>query len=117
MQQEHKELIKQAYTAFNARNIDAVLQVMHSDVNWPNGWEGGYVIGHDEVRSYWTRQWNEIDPIVEPVTFKEIEHGQIDVEVHQIAKDLQGNVLFDGIVRHIYTIEDGLIKSMEIEKL
>ena len=113
---QYQDLIKKAYAAFNARDIDTVLSVMHPDVHWPNGWEGGYVNGHDEVRDYWTRQWAALDPTVEPVGFTERQDGQIEVEVHQIAKDLQGNVLFDGIVKHIYSIENGLIKNMEIEK-
>jgi hypothetical protein len=117
MMEKYQDLIKQAYSAFNARDIDTVLKVMHPKVNWSNGWEGGYVKGHDEVRNYWTRQWKELDPNVQPVAFKEKEDGQIEVEVHQIAKDLQGNVLFDGMVKHVYTIENGFITNMEIEKL
>lgn len=116
MKRQYQDLIKRAYSAFNARDIDAVLLLMHTDVHWPNGWEGGYVKGQDEVREYWTRQWKELDPNVEPVAFKEKQEGQIEVEVHQVAKDLNGNVLFDGIVKHVYAIENGLIKSMEIEK-
>ena len=116
MKQEYQDLIKRAYSDFNARDIDAVLKVMHPEVNWSNGWEGGYIKGPDEVKNYWTRQWKELDPNVEPVAFKEKKRGQIEVEVHQIAKDLKGNVLFDGMVRHVYTIENGLIKNMEIEK-
>lgn len=113
---QYQDLIKKAYAAFNARDIDTVLSTMHTDVHWPNGWEGGYVTGHDEVRSYWTRQWKEIDPTVEPLGFTERQDGQIEVEVHQIAKDLEGNILFDGKVKHIYSIENGLITNMEIEK-
>lgn len=116
MTRQYQDLIKRAYSAFNARDIDAVLLLMHTDVHWPNDWEGGYVKGQDEVREYWTRQWKELDPNVEPVAFKEKQEGQIEVEVHQVAKDLNGNVLFDGIVKHVYAIENGLIKSMEIEK-
>ena len=116
MELQYQDLIKKAYAAFNARDIDAVLLTFHPDVRWSNGWEGGYVTGHDEVRNYWTRQWKELDPTVEPVGFKERPDGQIEVDVHQIAKDLQGNILFDGKVKHIYTIENGLIKNMEIEK-
>jgi hypothetical protein len=73
-------------------------------------------MGHDGVRSYWTRQWKELDPSVEPVSFEERQDGQIEVEVHQVVKDLQGKVLFDGIVKHIYTIKDGLMQHMDIEK-
>ncbi len=116
MTAHYKNIIDLAYNAFNVRDIDTVLSVMHPDVYWPNGWEGGYVEGHRGVRDYWTRQWKEIDPNVKPVSMKENENGQIEVVVHQVAKDMQGNILFDGMVKHVYTIEHGLIKSMEIEQ-
>ena len=57
-----------------------------------------------------------MNPNVEPVSIKKIKEGLIEVEVHQIAKDSHGNVLFDGMVKHLYTIKNGLIKNMEIEK-
>jgi hypothetical protein len=40
----------------------------------------------------------------------------MEVEVHHVVKDREGNLLMDGMVKHIYTMEDGLIKNMEIEK-
>ena len=113
---KYVDMIKSAYKSFNERNIDSALSVMDKNVHWPNGWEGGYVEGHDEVRAYWTRQWKEINSGVEPISFKENENGEIEVEVHQSAKDMKGNVLFDGMVKHIYTLKNGLIKSMEIKE-
>jgi hypothetical protein len=112
---EVKELIKKAYAAFNARDIEAALSTMQPNVQWPNAWEGGYVTGHNEIKKYWTRQWNEINPYVEPIGFKERQNGSLEVEVHQKVKDLQGNLIFDGIVKHIYTFQDGLVKSMDVE--
>jgi hypothetical protein len=109
-------MVKKAYADFNDRKISEVLSAMHPCVQWSNGWEGGYVTGHNEVADYWTRQWKEIDPYVEPLDFEERENGILEVTVHQIVKDLQGNVIFDGHVKHIYTIDDGLIKKMDIEK-
>jgi len=116
MNSAHQNLITKAYSFFNSRNIDPILFLMSADVHWPNGWEGGFVEGHIAVKDYWTRQWKEIDPHVEPVSFTEREDGRIEVAVHQVVKDLTGNLLFDGMVKHIYTIEDRLIKTMEILK-
>jgi hypothetical protein len=116
MTSQFHDMIKKAYAAFNARDIDAVLSVLHPKVHWANGWEGGYVNGHDEVKAYWNRQWKEVDPKVEPVSIKDKQDGQVEVDVHQIVRDLKGNIVFDGFVRHFYTIENGLIKKMEIEK-
>ncbi len=115
MNQKYKEIIEQAYKAFNARDIDAVLSLMEPTVQWPNGWEGGYVHGHQEVRDYWIRQWKEIDPTVKPLSIKERTDGRIEVHVQQTVKDLQGNVLFDGLVKHVYTFDSNdKIKHMEI---
>ena len=74
------ELLTQAYQAFNTRNIEAVLTLLHPEVEWPNGMEGGHVHGHSEVRDYWTRQWTLIDPTVEPLRFELDEAGRIAVE-------------------------------------
>ena len=111
-----QELLIGTYRAFNARDIDTVLEAMHPDVNWPNGWEGGRVLGHQGVRDYWTRQWAEIDPRVEPVGFATDEQGHIIVKVHQVVRELEGNVIAEGMVEHIYLIEGGLIISMKIKK-
>jgi hypothetical protein len=108
------ELLQQIYAAFNARDIDAVLTTMHPEVVWPNGMEGGSVFGHTGIRDYWTRQWGLINPRVEPQRFTSADDGRIAVEVHQVIRDLSGNLLKDATVQHIYTFEDGLIMSMEI---
>ncbi len=111
-----KEILTKAYSAFNARNIVEVLAVMHADVNWSNGMEGGRVRGHQGVRDYWTRQWNLVDPHVEPRGYSMEEDGSIVVDVHQVVRDLAGNVLLDGMVQHIYHIQDNLILRMDIRK-
>ena len=110
-----KDLIKKAYAAFNEREIDRALSTMQPNVQWSKAWEGGYISGHNEIKEYWTRQWKEINPNVEPTGFNEREDGSLEVEVHQKVKDLQGNSIFDGTVKHIYTFEDGLINTMDIE--
>ena len=110
------DLLRNVYSAFNARDVDTVLAAMSADVDWPNGWEGGRVYGHEGVRDYWTRQWAAIDPHVEPVGFDTDEMGRAVVEVHQVVRDLEGNVIAEGMVEHIYLIEDGLIRSMEIRQ-
>jgi ketosteroid isomerase-like protein len=108
-------LIHRAYAAFNARDIDAALDAMHPDVEWPNGMEGGVVIGHAGVRSYWERQWDRIDPSVTPVTITSRPDGRLDVHVHQVVRSLLGEKLLDQRVHHLYTIEDGRVRRMEIE--
>jgi hypothetical protein len=107
-------IIDKVYIAFNRRDIDAVLAFLDPDVRWPNGWEGGYVNGHSGVRDYWTRQWKEFDPEVIPLGIRQLKDGRVEVEVRQTVKDIKGNLLGEGQVRHLYTLENGLITTMEI---
>ena len=108
------ELLKRVYDRFNARDMETVLAAMHEDVIWANGMEGGQVRGRNEVRSYWTRQWAMIDPHVEPVAFADGPDGEVIVEVHQVVRDLNGNLLADKMVGHVFRIEDGFVKRFDI---
>ena len=108
------ELLRAAYAAFNARDIDAALATMTPDVAWPKAFEGGSAHEHQEVRAYWTKQWSEINPYVEPISFHPEDAGRILVGVHQVVRDLAGTVLADEHVGHRYTLENGLLQTMEI---
>jgi hypothetical protein len=108
------ELLTAVYSAFNRRDVEAALALMRPNVDWPNGMEGGRVHGYDEVRAYWSRQWGMIDPHVEPVCIADNETGNTVVDVHQVVRDLSGNILKDQIVQHVYCFRDGLIERMDI---
>ena len=109
-----EELLNATYKAFNARQIDAVLANLHPLVDWPNGMEGGRIQGRENVREYWLRQWSMLNPHVEPVSIHVDPSGLTDVEVHQVVRDMAGNLLVDQTVHHVYTIQNGLIEKMEI---
>lgn len=111
----YEDLIRKAYAAFNARHIDEALTTMHPDIQWPKAFEGGYVTGHQAIKAYWTRQWTEINPTVRPIRISERTDGTLEITVHQTVKDLDDAVVFDGIIKHIYTVKDGLLQRMDIE--
>jgi len=109
-----KTVIEQAYSAFNNRDIDRALALMTEDVSWPKASEGGRVVRKQEIRAYWTRQWGDFDPNVEPLQITEVDGGKVRVRVRQLVKSLQGEVLSDSEVLHIFTMSSGLIAAMDI---
>lgn len=111
---QESQLLCAAYVAFNARDIDAALALMTADVTWPKAFKGGVVQGPDEIRAYWTEQWNEIDPHVQPIAFYPQDASQVLVDVHQVVRNLAGAVLADEHVGHRFTISNGLIQAMEV---
>ena len=110
---EH-DLLKRAYRNFNARNIDQLLASLHPNVEWANGWEGGHVHGREAVRAYWARQFEVLDPHVEPIDIKSGENGQQVVKVHQVVHNKDGELLVDTVVYHAYRLADGMIARMDI---
>ena len=109
-----ERLLRRAYEAFNARDIQGALATMHPHVDWPNAMEGGRVHGHEEVREYWERQWGSFDSRVQPLRIEQGPDGRTVATVRQLVRDLAGNVVSDGTVEHHYTIIGGLIERMDV---
>jgi ketosteroid isomerase-like protein len=98
---ESELVLRSAYRAFNARDVEAAIDLMHDDVDWPNAWEGGRVIGRAAVRDYWARQFSAI--------------SSLTVDVHQVVHDAQtGELLSDSRVRHRYRLSSQLVVRMDV---
>ena len=110
-----EDRLARAYAAFNARDIDAAIALMQPDVDWPNAIAGGRVVGHDAVRAYWAGQFAEIDPRVEPRRIARRPDGRFAVDVHQVVSGLDGSLLAENAVVHVYELRDGLVARMDIE--
>lgn len=88
---------------------------MHPEVDWPNAWEGGRVVGRDAVAGYWKRQFESISSTVEPEHFDPEPDGSITVTVHQVVRDAETNEpQADTHVLHRYRLEDGLVVRMDV---
>jgi ketosteroid isomerase-like protein len=112
---EAERVLRAAYRAFNARDIEMAVELMHPDVNWPNAWEGGRVVGQAAVVDYWRRQFSAISSTVEPEVFTDEPDGSTTVDVHQVVRDAHtGELLSDSRVRHRYRFEQGMIVRMDV---
>jgi ketosteroid isomerase-like protein len=112
----HLTYFRGLYEAFNRRDVDGVVAMMSDDVDWPNAWKGGRLIGREAVRDYWEAQWAELDPHVEPLAVHERADGRQAVTVRQLVRAADGALLSDGEVVHVYRLGDGLIRRMDVER-
>ncbi len=110
----NQQFLQNLYDAFNKREIETIISLMRPDVKWANGVEGGFVYGRERVREYWTNQFKDIQAELETLKFETDDNNRNIVTVHQIIRDLQGNLLADATVQQIFTIKDGLISLYEI---
>jgi ketosteroid isomerase-like protein len=112
---EAEVVLRSAYRAFNARDVEAAIELMDPEVDWPNAWEGGRVVGRAAVRDYWSRQFAAISSKVEPEDFTEEADGSVTVDVRQVVHDAStGELISDSRVRHRYRLEDGLVVRMDV---
>lgn len=114
MRENQEQFLQNLYDAFNKRDLETIISVMHPDVKWANGVEGGFVYGRDAVREYWTNQYKVIQVQLETLKFETDENNRNVVTTHQIVRDLQGNLLADATIEQIFTIENGLISVYEL---
>lgn len=112
---QREALLRSLYEAFNARDVETCLAAMTPDVDWANGWEGGRVVGREAVRDYWRRQWAAIDSTAEPTGVTERPDGRVEVAVHLVARDKNGEMLDDAQGRHVYEFRGDLVQRMTIE--
>jgi hypothetical protein len=112
---EHEQLIRQIYERFNARDMEAVFSLLADDVAWANGMDGTHVHGKEAIRQYWSHQWSVIDPHVEPLNIAKAADGSLVVDVHQVVKDLKGQLLIDESVKHSFRIENDRVKRFDIQ--
>ena len=106
--------IERLYSAFNRRDVEAVLRRLTPDVHWANGMEGGYVDGPDAVRDYWTRQFGTVQSQVDPEEMMCAEDGRVIVKVHQVVRSVDGKLLANQLVTHRFTFDSGRISRFDI---
>jgi SnoaL-like domain len=113
-----EDVLRAAYAAFNARDVGAAIELMHPEVDWPNAWEGGRLIGRHAVAAYWTRQFESIQSTVNPERFDPEPDGSIKVTVHQVVRDAKTNdLLSDTHVLHRYRLKDNLVIHMVVDNV
>ena len=112
---ERTERVRDLYQAFNERDLDAVTAAMTSDVDWPNGWEGGRLVGRDAVRDYWERQWAHIRPTTTVRSIGERPDGTVEAKVRLTVRDPAGTVLSRTDVMHVYAFDGALVQRMTVQ--
>jgi len=111
--EDPENFFQDLYKNFNDRKIDLVISKMTGDVKWANGMDGGYVHGHDAVKDYWTRQFTMVSSKVSPLEI-EVKDEAVKIKVHQVVHDLNGNLLADELVYHLFHLQENKIAVFEI---
>jgi ketosteroid isomerase-like protein len=108
----NRDLIANAYAAYNRRDVDGLLELLTEDVDWPDG--DARLVGKAAVRQYWLHQFTETRTHDEPVRFIDLSPERIVVHIDQTVEDRHGRVLSRGAFRYSFDIRGGLISRLDI---
>ena len=109
-----QKFFQELYKNFNDRKIDLVIANMTEDVKWTNRMEGGYVCGHNGVSEYWVRIFTMMSSKLTPLEIH-TENDLVKVKAHQVVHDLEGKLLADEIVYHLFHLQNNKIALFEVE--
>ncbi len=113
--QAHENLVRRAYDAFNNRAIEAAIDLMDPEVDWPNVPQGGFVHGRAQVREHWRQQFGQADPHIEISDIREKTDNRVEARIRQIVRRLDGTEVSDDRQVHVFTIANDRIKRMDVK--
>ena len=114
VQADHRELLLQAYAAYNSQEVEALVALVSDDVDWPDD-DARRLHAKDEVRAYWTEQWSRTRTHDEPVGFSERNDGRTVVDISQVMRSVHGRSSPKASSCTLHRIEGDRIVHMDIE--
>ena len=107
-------MLEELYRAVNERDLDTFLGHVAPGVEWPNTATGGYLHGRDELRAYCEKQWKEVNSSIEPMRINFTADGTAHVLVDQLVRALDGEVLQNRRVEHVFEFDGPFISRMTV---
>jgi ketosteroid isomerase-like protein len=111
---ELRELVRVAYAAYNRGEVDAVIDLLHRDVEWvppPSSVDPQPIYGRDAVRQYLAPNFFESQS-AEPIEVLE-EGDRVLVVARVRARGRESGVEIDQTAYHLWTVGDGCATRFE----
>ncbi|MBD1871281.1 nuclear transport factor 2 family protein [Cyanobacteria bacterium FACHB-471] len=114
MKMTDKEIVVDAYDAYNTRDIDRLLGYLSEDVSWPDG--DKRLHGREAVKNYWLNQWTQTQTHDTPTDVIVLPDGRVNVRLDQVIHRIDGSELSRSSFEYLFELRDGLIVRMDITK-
>jgi ketosteroid isomerase-like protein len=115
MSRTDEDTIRQAYAAFNDRDIERAVTMMDPNVEWPDVVDGGFVHGHGGVRRHWRDVFASADTRIEINDLARRPDRSVAAHVRQVVVGPGGQTLSEHRLIHVFRLDDGLITRMDVE--
>jgi ketosteroid isomerase-like protein len=107
-------LLTSLYAAIERQDVDAVLALFHRDARIPDSLEQAALVGRDQIRAYYQRQFAAIRVGSSLLATNPLPDGRIEAFLHVLVQGSTGGFWWEGRVTATYRIEGGLITEMVV---
>lgn len=107
-------LLTSLYEAIERQDVDAVLALFHRDARIPDSLEQAALVGRDQIRAYYQRQFATIRVQSSLLATNELSDGRVEAFLHVLVQGSTGGFWWEGRVTATYRIEGGLITEMVV---
>ena len=109
-----RALLLRFYKALDAKDVDAVMALLHPDVDFPDQLnDDARLHGAKAVRAYYVRAFGLITAENTPTAFHPRPDGTMEVRIHHHVTSLEGALWHDGPVDYSISFRDGLIARLD----
>jgi ketosteroid isomerase-like protein len=110
------EAVRGVYSAFNEGDIESVIALMSSDVDWANPMEGGRGRGHEAIRRTWERLSKQFACRVDAKEIGVDGRGRVVVDAAVAIRDATGKPLAHQRMRHIFSFRGEPIQRFDVRE-
>ena len=110
------DVVLRLHAALDRRDLDAVMALMHPDVQFEDFVDGGPLAGLVEVRAFYQRLFDTLSPGFDILATENLPGGRVRVDMQVVVHDSAGHVWSDSRSGATYTLTDGLVTGVVLER-
>lgn len=111
-----ESLLGGLFDAIDRQDIDAVLAHFASEARIPDSLESAIVVGRDQIRAYYLRQFATIHVSASLLSTRRLPDGRVEADLHVQLRGAEGGSWGERRVKAIYRIDDGRISEMVVDE-
>jgi len=109
-------LLTALYDAIDRQDLEAVVALFGPDARIPDSLESVTVVGRDQIRAYYLRQFATIQVGTSLLSTRRLPDGRFEADLHVQLRGAAGGSWGERRVKATYRIDDGKISEMVVDE-
>ena len=108
-----RAVVDALWPALTARDLDAVIALLHPDIDWQDNLNGGRRVGRDAVRAYLSEVMATVAIVSTPISIMPSGPDRYLARVNHVVRNRDGQLWGQEVVSHVLVLREGLIVRVD----